>query len=123
MPWGLRARLDGACGSWCCCSCRQRVDIGDGVLVPSSSATSEGTAADGQARLGCDASQVIELRQRVAMRDKLVWSWFRTKLAVLNVFISFPNRGSRVYSTVGYCFSHGHGGGSPLAIVVALKEP
>lgn len=34
----------------------QRVDIGDGVLVLSSSATGKGTAAEGQARLGCGAS-------------------------------------------------------------------
>lgn len=88
--------------------------IGDGILVPSSSATSEGAAAEGQARLGCDASQVTELRQRVAVRDKLVWSWFGAKLAVLNVAISFLNRGSNVYSTAGYCFSHGHGGAALL---------
>lgn len=88
----------------------QRVDIGDGVLVLSGSATGKGTAAEGQARLGCGASQVTELRQRVAMRDELVWSWFGAQLAVLNVFISFLNRGSHVYSTVGYCFSHGYGG-------------
>lgn len=82
----------------------------------SSSAAGEGAAAEGQARLGCGASQVTELRQSVAMRDKLVWSWFRARLAVLNVFIAFPNRRSHVYSTVGYCFSHGHGGDALLPL-------
>lgn len=67
----------------------------------SSSATGKGTAAEGEARLGCEASQVTELKQGVVMRDKLVWSWFGAKLASLNIFISFLNRDEMFTAQLG----------------------